>query len=307
MMGQWTRVQSAASAAVQNRGGLGFADETIYRQAAGADACTSTDTAPCTSSTYSRDFFDVTSSEYGAGNGAYQPGPGWDYASGWGSLNVANFTQDVDGTTDATDAAAAPESSAKTVSTASMTSPVGNATDPVDVSLGDDASLDLTSATLTASQSKGITATLSGPSIGTLPPADAPGGNSYFATWEYDGVVYYARANESSSGSWTYTSGNTGTYGDSSTYGYNDTSSSAATGSVNTDTGTITITVPASEVGSPTAGALLTDPQAFDQLDLASTPALTDGLTTDSSDNLVAVSKDEGASESRGLQVKVAS
>ena len=90
---------------------------------------------PCTPGSYARDFFDVTQSEYGAGNGAYQPGPGWDYASGWGALNVANFTQDVDGTTNATVGYTGAEKSAA-VSTASSTSPVGNATDPVDVSLG---------------------------------------------------------------------------------------------------------------------------------------------------------------------------
>ena len=33
MMGQWARIQAAASARVQRSGGLGFADETIYNQA----------------------------------------------------------------------------------------------------------------------------------------------------------------------------------------------------------------------------------------------------------------------------------
>ncbi|HEV2368801.1 MAG TPA: S53 family peptidase, partial [Acidimicrobiales bacterium] len=75
MMGQWTRVQAAAPVNVQKKGGLGFADETIYRQAL--------------SRSYARDFYDVTQSEYGVGNGAYQPGKGWDYTSGWGALNVA--------------------------------------------------------------------------------------------------------------------------------------------------------------------------------------------------------------------------
>ena len=102
MMGQWTRIQAAASSKVQQSGGLGFANETIYRQAKSADSCSSSSTTSCTSSPYARDFFDVTDSEYGAGNGAYQPGPGWDYTSGWGPLNVANFAQDVDGTTNAT-------------------------------------------------------------------------------------------------------------------------------------------------------------------------------------------------------------
>jgi hypothetical protein len=304
MVGQWARVQAAASSAVQKRGGLGFADETIYRQAASADSCTSSDTTPCTSGSYARDFFDVTQSEYGAGNGAYQPGPGWDYASGWGALNVANFTQDVDGTTNATVGYTGAEKSAAVVSTASSTSPVANATDPVDVSLGNEPSLDLTGATLSASASNGITATLSGPGISALPPPDATNGSSFFVTWLDGATVYYARANESPTGSWTYTSGNTGTYGQSSTYGYNDTASSAATGSVNSDTGTITIHIPSSEVGSPTAGTLLTIPQAFDQLD-AGTPVLALDETTDSADDLVPVSQDQGASVSIGQAVKV--
>jgi hypothetical protein len=289
---------------VQNRGGLGFADETIYRRAASADSCSSSNSTTCTSKPYARDFFEVTQSEYGAGNGAYQPAPGWDYASGWGALNVANFAQDVDGTTTAAESYDGAEKPAVTVSTASSTSPAGNATDPVDVSLGNDPSLDLTGATLSASASKGITATLSAPALGALPPPDATNGASFFVAWLDGATVYYARANESPTGSWTFTSGNTGTYGQSSTYGYNDTSSSTATGTVNTDTGTITIHLPASEVGSPKAGTLLTVPQAFDQLG-AGTPAVWLGLTTDSADDLVAVSKDHGASVSIGQAVRV--
>lgn len=308
MMGQWARIQAAAPTPVQNAGGLGFADETIYRQAKSADACSSSDTAPCTSAAYTRDFFDVTQSEYGAGNGAYQPAPGWDYASGWGALNVANFTKDVDGTTNSAEPYSGTEKPASTVTAAVMTSPEGNATDPVDGTLGNQPSVDLTQATLRASASKGIVATLSGPGIGALPSPDATNGNSYFVAWLSNAAgkltVYYARANESPEGTWTFTSGNTGTYGDSSTYGYNDTSSSKATGSVNTDTGTITIDVPASEVGSPKAGSLLLVPQAFDQM-LVGTPAVWLALTTDSSDNLTPVSRDGGLSVSRGLAVAV--
>jgi subtilase family serine protease len=305
MMGQWARIQAAASAAVQKRGGLGFADETIYRQASSADRCTSSDTTSCTKGTYARDFLDVTQSEFGAGNGAYQPGPGWDYTSGWGALNVANFCKDVNKRTTATKPYSGTEAPAVTVTTATMSSPVGNATDPLVVTAGNDPSLDLTRATLSASASKGIVATLSGPSIGALPPADAGNGVSFFVAWQYNGVVSYARANESPSGSWTFTSGNTGTYGDSTTYGYKDTASSAATGSVNTATGTITIHVPGAEVGHPTQGSFLLDPQAFDQLN-AGTPAVWLALTTDSSDGLRPVSKDLGASVSKGLQLVVA-
>ena len=153
-----------------------------------------------------------------------------------------------------------------------MTSPTGNATDPVDVSLGNDPSFDLSQATLSAIGLEGGSwPPCPGPSLGALPsparhraePASSWPGFSTAAT------VYYARADESPSGSWTFTSGNTGTSGDSTTYGYNDTaSSSAATGSVNTDaTGTITIDVPASEVGLPPAQAPCSRSlQAFDQL-----------------------------------------
>jgi subtilase family serine protease len=301
MMGQWSRVQAAASKSVQSGGGLGFADPVIYSQAKDADSCA---TAPCSSApTYERDFFDVTDSELGAGNGAYQPSGGWDYASGWGSLNVANFTQDVDGTTNAVNPAAGQEKAAVQLTTAKMTSPTGNATDPADVSLGNEASLDLTSATLTtSSDGSTITATLTGPSLGSTPPADATGGNSFFVTWEYDGEVYYARANQTRTGSFDYTSGNTGTYGKSSTYGYNDTASSNASGSFDSATHTITIKIPAKEVGSPPIGAALTVPQAFDQLNL--TPAA-ESLTTDSSDDLTPISQDGGLADSIGVEVVV--
>jgi pseudomonalisin len=309
MMGQWARIQAAAPAKIQKSGGLGFAAETIYRQAKSADSCSSSNTAPCSSNPYARDFFDVTNSEYGAGNGAYQPGPGWDYASGWGALNVANFATDVDHTTNAAEPYGGTETSPATVTQAVMTSPEGNATNPLDVSLGNEPSLDLTQATLSASASKGIVATLAGPGIGALPPPEAGNGTSYYVAWLSDSggklTVYYARANESSEGTWTFTSGNTGTYG-SGSYGYNDTSSSAATGSVNTDTGTITIDVPASEVGSPKVSSSLMVPQAFDQMNVG-TPAVWLALTTDSSDNLTPASQDHGLSVSKGLVVAVSS
>ena len=106
MLGQWARLQAAAPTSVQSKGGVGFADPVIYAQAKDADTCSAT---PCAAApTYNRDFFDITQSEFGAGNGAFQPGPGWDYASGWGSLNVANFITDVDHTTSAAGAAASP-------------------------------------------------------------------------------------------------------------------------------------------------------------------------------------------------------
>ena len=199
MLGQWARVQAAASSATQRSGGLGFANPVIYAQAKDADTCTA---APCANApSYGRDFFDVTQSELGAGNGAYQPGPGWDYASGWGSINVANFTQDVTGTTSAAAAAASAEKPAVPVTTATMTSPAGNATDPVDASLGNQPSLDLTKATLTTSSNGStVTATLSGPSVGTALPTDGAGGSIFRVLWRYGGKVYYLAATQTGNG-----------------------------------------------------------------------------------------------------------
>lgn len=378
MMGQWARVQAGASRAVQAAGGLGFADPVIYDQASSADSCSSSATASsaataaCTSQPYARDFTNITGSEYGAGNGAYQPGPGWSYAGGWGALNVSDFIADVDCAAQSDGCAAAPrgaayslgkwsgtsaapnftgailatdryggqEAGADTVTTAVLDGPAGWATDPIDSSAvvpgpdqgsggpmvplpGDnqttnqDPSLDITGASLSATTST-ITATISGPDLGSLPPADAgDGGNSYYVAWLYDGVVYYAQADESAlTGSWTFSSGNT------KSGSYTDTSSSAATGTLTQDgsTSQITIEVPASEVGSPPAGALLSDPQAFDQLDAGSSQAVYLGLTTDSADDLVPVSELQsgdcqadragagelcGRAESIGVQVKV--
>lgn len=346
-VGQWARVQAGASGQEQSKGGLGFAAPIIYGQASSADSCSSSltasasQTAACTSTPYAQDFTDVTESEYGVGNGAYQPGPGWDYASGWGALNVADFIADVDcsaqpdgcaktpagaayrlgnwnhakgdyaGAIDANAPYGGQEGAAPTVTTATLAGPSGWSTDPVDVSAlvpdfgnqarggppvaipGDntttnyDPSLDITGATLTAN-AKTVTATISGPWLGSLPPATAgAGGNSYFVTWSYQGTVYYARANESAiTGTWAFTSGNT-TGGS-----YNDAATTAATGSLSPSRGgsTLTIVVPASEVGSPPAGALLTDPQALSVLDVG-TPAAFLELTTDSADDLVPASQ----------------
>lgn len=351
MVGQWTRVQAGAARKVQSSGGLGFAAPIIYDQASSADACSSGATASaaqtgaCTSAPYAEDFTDITESEYGAGNGLYQPGPGWDYASGWGALNVADFIADVDCPAQPDGCAATPagaeyalgnwdhskgaysgalnanapyggqEAPAVSVTTATLDGPQGWSTDPLDASAlfpgpnqapggppvpipGDnttpnyDPSLDITGATLTANATT-ITATISGPYLGALPPADAvDGGNSYFVAWSYNGIVYYARATEAAlTGSFTYTSGST------AGGGYNDTASSAATGTLSQsgEGSTLTIQVPASEVGKPPAGAQLTDPQAFDQLDAGSLSAAYEQLTTDSADDLVPVSELDAA------------
>jgi hypothetical protein len=281
---------------VQKAGGLGYADPVIYAQAANADSCT---TAPC-GGAYSNEFNDITASEdvgdltgvatgsplvstgIGIGNGAYNDTPGWDYASGWGSLQVANFMQAVDGSIDATDAYTGAEQNAAPVCTATMTSPTANATDPVEVSLGNVAGADITNATLSAS-STAVTATMTIPDLSDGP---APYGTALDITfaWLYDGKVYEATAAENASGAFTYS---------------DSAATPTATGSANTTTGVVTITVPLKDVGSPAVGAVLAYPQAFDTLSAAL------GFTIDSSDNLRAYSVDDGQLDSIGEAVVV--
>jgi pseudomonalisin len=329
-VGEWARIQSAASSAVQSNGGLGFADPLIYKQASDADTCgsgvgasvtsnVSPTTAPCANApTYNRDFFDINQSEdvgdeagtggvlgifgqqppttgAGAGNGFYQPTPGWDYTSGWGSLNVENFMQDVDGTDQAADSYTGPEADAFQVCTFKGTSPPGNATDLS--SFENDPGADLSGATISAPSAKSITATFTVPGLSSGIPSGSAGVN-FYAMWVYKGTNYYAAAEEGQSG-WTYTSG-------SVTLGYSrtDTSSSAATGNNDPSTGLITVTIPASEVGSPPAGALLLDPTAYDIVEGPVAEAFV-VPSTDSADELAPINTDDGQTESVGVSVVV--
>jgi hypothetical protein len=326
MMGQWARIQSAASATTQVHGGIGFADPTIYKVAAGADTCNdgnldsaeaeATITTPCTDPTYAKDFYDTTESEsatdatgtagagsqippipgfsnvnvpVGTSNGAYFPAPGWDYDTGWGTLNVANFMQTVDGTTTATDTYTGTEQPALDLSTVTLAGVPDSADDLV--SGNDDPGLNLTGATLSATAST-VTATLTVPQLSSGVPADDVGGADFYVDWLYNGTVYFATANESPTGAFAYSSGNTST-------GFpTDTKNSAATGSANTTAGTITINVPTSEVGAPAECTLLTVPQSFDQGDEGAA-GVEDSLgTIDTADGYLGYSVDGGQSDS---------
>jgi hypothetical protein len=119
--------------------------------------------------------------------------------------------------------------------------------------------------------------------------------------------VYFAQATEESKGKWTFSTGNTGPFevgGVTSGGSYNDLSTSTATGHVDTATGVITIDVPTIDVGSPKAGSLLTDPQAFDQ-NLVGAPIDKLALTIDSADNRRLYSVDDGQLDSIGAAVVV--
>jgi subtilase family serine protease len=73
-LGFWTRIQAAAKGK-----GLGFANYSLYQIGK--------------SSSYGRDFFDVTVGD----NQPYPATPGYDNATGWGTPDVANLMQDLTG------------------------------------------------------------------------------------------------------------------------------------------------------------------------------------------------------------------
>jgi pseudomonalisin len=81
--GMWARVQSAAPSAKGN----GFANYALYR--VGKDPAS-----------YSRDYFDVSSTDLTTGvpavSGIYASLPGWDYVTGWGTPKVAGLICDID-------------------------------------------------------------------------------------------------------------------------------------------------------------------------------------------------------------------
>ncbi len=330
MMGQWARIQSAASAATQAKGGVGFADPTIYNLAKGADTCNTGDLdsaeaalgviTPCTDATYGKDFYDITASEdagdvagaeglgsilgfsnpttgVGTSNGAYFPAAGWDYDTGWGALNVANFMQSVDGTTTATDSYTGTEQDALDLGTVTLSGVPHSADDLV--TGNEDPALNLTQATLSATAST-VTATFTAPQLSSGVPADDPGGDVYYLDWLYNGKVYYASADESPAGTFTYSSGTTASGQPT------DTTNSTATGSANTTSGLITVKLPTSEVGSPAQCARLTVPQAYDVGEIGAPGVLTDSLgTVDSADNYLGYSVDGGQSDSIAANVVV--
>jgi hypothetical protein len=83
----------------------------------------------------------------------------------------------------------------------------------------------------------------------------------YLVRWDYHGNSYYAGANVPAGGTPTFFSGTVNTTeglqaaGSTAPYGNTYSAQTAATGTVNAKAKTITITVPASAVGSPTTGA----------------------------------------------------
>ena len=250
MVGMWTRIQAAAAAA--GRHGLGFADPSLYAAAK----------VPGT-------FYDVTAAETPLGNGAYQPAPGWDYTSGLGAPDVSKLiaaivkrTPRLSGSTRLGPPAA--------VCTATLVSPSGNATDPVDVQLGDEPGLDLTAASLHAAGGV-VTATFTGPAVTALDPPTATAGRDLYLLWSWAAggktpVEWFLDAHVDNAGLITVTSGQSSASAPDSPYQYTATPSTAATYTLSGST--LTVRAPLSEVGSPPSGALLAYPFAVVQEDV---------------------------------------
>jgi subtilase family serine protease len=240
VMGAWSRVAAAA------RKPLGPAAPAIYHIDADKRA---------------HDFFDVTAGE-AVGNGLYVPGPGWDYNTGYGVPDIAKLTADLTGgTTPAHPAAAArvpdPPTGDKVACEPFGTSPTANVATDL---LGDNGDTrDLTSAGMTLSpDGKSLVITVRGPHLAARAPFGV-GGNSIRATWVYHGTTYVAEAAADPSGKVT---------GTLSTPRREDPLNPSKEEPKTTEfgaeygSGSLTMTIPLSDIGSPKPGDRLQYPIA---------------------------------------------
>jgi pseudomonalisin len=230
--GMWARIQAAAPP-----GGLGFAAESLYRIAKGPR--------------YHDDFYDVTASEFGAGNFVYQPGPGYDYASGLGVMDVAHLMSDLTGRLTPTRPVPPPPVPAPAVvgdCRPAFTSPEGNAGDVVTEQ--NDPALDFTGGRLARSaDGKSLVVTMTGPG---LSPGAAPGylgGTTYTVYWTSGGKTWFAEAQVGPPGVVSYADGHVDPSSPEPVVG--NTISGTFT------TGRLQMTVPLADVGNPAAGTVL--------------------------------------------------
>lgn len=266
-VGMWSRLQAASS----NPGGLGFAANALY-------SLYDFDTKG-TSGTYGANFFDVTTEENGATNGAFAPAPGWDYTSGLGVFNVGALLMSLDGTTTARTPAVPAEAPAVAACSATQFSPVGNAVNPADVMLGNDPTLDLTRTRFALDPTgTSMVVTITGPDFVTQ--GASTGGTTFKAQWLYNGVVYFISANDNR-GTVTAVSGDNNA----------KMSGTAATASLSPDNKVLTLTAPLSALGAPGSGAQLLYPSVEAILTLgAPTPIGTRTVASFATDTASAVS-----------------
>lgn len=236
MMGIWARVLAAADKPV------GPAAPAIYHLAPQRRASA---------------FHDIVAGE-AIGNGLYTPAPGWDYNTGYGVPNVAGLAVAVTGrATPAHPLARAEVPDLPTGSTTGDptgclpfgTSPVGNVDPTV---LGETTEeIDLTKASMDLSRDgKSLVITVHGPKLAPSFPIEYQGSFVKVA-WTYGGVAYEAAA-------MNIASGTTGTAFKLSEDPTAQPEREAATAMYTT--GTVTISVPLSEIGHPHSGDRLSEP-----------------------------------------------
>lgn len=254
-LGLWARVQAAAPS-----GGLGFADPTFYA--------------------HESDFYDVgnpsdTPPSPPTSNGYFVSGPGWDYVTGLGVIDVTKLTQAVDGTLTPTDDVASPNDPTITYFDGSTDTAIPTAA-PVDPSCAplftgnpgestyppavgsDSPQLDVLVGNM-HNTATALTGILTVEDMETGPTSVPPGGTAieYYFFWNYKGTKYFLNAEVAPTG-------NTFNYGDETTGTTNSLNTlGTATGTIVTGKdGTITISVPLSDIGTPTTGSTLTAPSA---------------------------------------------
>jgi hypothetical protein len=248
-MGMWARLQAGA----KSSHGLGFADNTFYRQADKSAA------------SYKRDFHDIvaneTKGEAGASttNGFYTTRKGYDFTTGLGALNVAHLLTDVDHTTKARHHTPKPEKAGIVRSIVRMTSPKGNAVNPVDVQAGNLAAADLTKGKVyTHKHKKRVYATMYGPKLSSTPDSAATGGENYYAYWRQGSHVYFLLAQTQQGGAPVFSGGVI------KKSGYIVKSSVKATGSFKGHV--LRMSAPYAHLGHPKRGTQLVDPALISQL-----------------------------------------
>ncbi len=246
-VGMWSRIQAGAPSVK----GLGFANETFYRLGLGKN--------------YHHDFYDITQSETQGGNFYYQAGPGWDYVSGWGSMDVRNIMADVDHRLTPSHPNRVVNPPMTLRGCATMTSPANNANNALDP-MQQDSSLDIRSASL-RQHGNALVVTISGPTLSTSDPAGASGGADFIETWTVGTTTYFAEATIDAQGNVTYHDG-------ISTGGYSQKNTISGSFAQHT----ITMTVPLRDVGNPGRGTVLAYPYAFAQYGLSGPTVVTNPL-----------------------------
>lgn len=247
-VGMWSRIQAAAP----TRKGLGFANETFYRLGK--------------SPSYHRDFTDITQSETAGGNFYYRAGPGWDYVTGWGALNVKNLMQDVDHRLTPSFPRPQRKLPVAVNGCLAFTSPAGNANNPLYPGTTDPG-MDITNATLRVA-GKNLIATIAGQNLSTTPPVGATGGKSFYMLWTAGKRTYFGAATITEQGNVSYTDG-------ISTTSYK--AKHTIRGSFRS--GTVTLVIPLADVGNPKRGTVLKYPYAESEYNLSGETPATNALS----------------------------